>query len=206
MVDFTIPALTAIGGPLADTTLFEVSRAGQAASEKAAGSDLKSYLGKALVDIAFHPADNEPPASAYATLDTRNGHPVLDFDDTVAEAAIFTGLLQRGYGGGGLTVEVGYSMTSAVTGTCGWTVEFERIANKVLDIDADSFAAAQTITAVTVPGTSGLVDVVSVAVANGAAMASLAAGEQFRLRVKRDVATDTAVGDAELNFVRVKET
>ena len=40
-----ITGLTAIGGPLADNTLFEVHRNGQAASERAAGSDLKTYLG-----------------------------------------------------------------------------------------------------------------------------------------------------------------
>lgn len=206
MVDFTIPDLTAIGGALADNTLFEVHRNGQAASEKAAGSDVKAYLGKALVDLTFLPTDNEPPGSAYATLDTRNGHPVLDFDDTVAEAAIFTGVLHRAYAGGGLTVEIGYSMASAITGTCGWTAEFERIGDSQEDVDADSFATAQTVTAVTVPGTSGHVDVVSVAVTNGANMDSIAAGELFRLRVKRDVANDTAAGDAELPFVRVRET
>lgn len=52
MVDFTIPDLTAIGGALADNTLFEVHRNAQAASEKAAGSDLKTYLGHKLNNFA----------------------------------------------------------------------------------------------------------------------------------------------------------
>jgi hypothetical protein len=42
-------------------------------------------------------------------------------------------------------------------------------------------------------------------VADGAAIDGLAAGEQFRIRIKRDVANDTATGDAELHFVRVQE-
>jgi hypothetical protein len=152
----------------------------------------------------FYPASNEPPTTNYATLDTRNSHPVLDFDDTTAESSVFTGLLV-GYAGGGITVTVGFSMTSAITNTCGWTVEIERIGDQVLDIDADSFATAQTITAVTVPGTSGFVDVVSVNISNGANMDSVADGEQFRLRLTRNVSVDTAAGDAELHWVKVSE-
>jgi len=156
--------------------------------------------------INFYPADNEPPSSNYATLDTRNGHTVLDFDDTTAEYAIFTGVLPISYNGAGLTVQVAYSMTSDIANTCGWTVEFERIGDQQQDIDSDSFATAQTITAVTVPGTSGYVDLVSVDVVNGANTDNIAAGELFRLRLKRDVANDTAAGDAEMHWVSVKET
>lgn len=153
----------------------------------------------------FFPQDNEPPSSAYATLDLRNGHPVLDFDDTTAEAAIFTGMMPTAYAGGGITVTVGYSATSATSGTIGWTVEFERIGDQQQDVDSDGFASAQTITAVTVPATSGNVDVVSVNISSGASMDNIAAGEQFRLRIKRDVANDNATGDAELHWIRVSE-
>lgn len=156
--------------------------------------------------IAFKPVDNEPPATNFATLDARNGHPVLDFDTTTQEAAIFSGVLPLGYAGNGLTVEVFWAATSATTGTVGWDVAFERIDASSLDIDADSFATAQTITAVTVPGTSGQVIKSSVAISNGANIDSLAAGEAFRVRVRRDVANDTATGDAELLRVVVRET
>jgi hypothetical protein len=152
----------------------------------------------------FFPSANEPPTTNYATFDTRNSHPVLDFDDTTAESATFTGIL-FGYAGGGITVSVGFSMTSAITNTCGWTVEIERIGDQVLDIDADSFATAQTITAVTVPGTSGFVDVVSVNISSGANMDSLADGEQFRLRLTRNVSVDTAAGDAEFHWLAIRE-
>jgi hypothetical protein len=154
----------------------------------------------------FFPQDNEPPTATYATFDTRNSHPVLDFDDTTAEAAIFSDVLPRNYGGGGITVYVHYSPTSAITGTVGWTIEFERIGDSQQDVDADGFATAQTITAATVPGTSGHVDILNVAVTDGANMDSIAVGELFRIRIKRDVAGDSATGDAELHAVELKET
>ena len=156
--------------------------------------------------LTFKPWDNEPPASNFATIDTRNGHPVLDFDTTTGEAAIFSAILPRNYAGGGITVYVHASLTSAVTGTLGWLIAFERIGDGQQDIDSDGFASDQTITAATVPGTSGHVDILNVAVSNGANMDSIAAGEGFRLRVTRDVANDSAAGDAELVCVELKET
>lgn len=155
--------------------------------------------------MQFKPYDNEPPASNYATLDLRNNRPTLDFDDTTQEAAVFSGVLPAGYAGGGVTVTVFCSLTSATTGTVGWDVAFERTQASTDDIDSDSFATAKTVTAVTVPGTSGQVLAMSVNLANGAEMDSLAAGELFRLRVRRDVASDNAVGDAELLAVSIKE-
>jgi hypothetical protein len=155
--------------------------------------------------VVFRPMDNEPSTSNFATLDTRNNHPVLDFDTTTQETAIFSGVLSPAYAGGGLIVEVWWAATSATSGTIGWDVAFERIDESSLDIDSDSFASAQTITAATVPGTSGQVKKTSVTVTDGANMDSLAAGEAFRLRVRRDVANDTATGDAELLRVVVRE-
>jgi microcystin-dependent protein len=153
----------------------------------------------------FRPIDNEPPASAFATLDTRNSRPCLDFDTTTQEAAVFSDVLPSTYGGGGLVVTVHCALTSATSGTVGWDVAIERIDASGLDLDSDSFATAQTITAATVPGTSGQVLAMSVTLTNGAQMDSLAAGEPYRLRLRRDVANDTAAGDAELFFVTVRE-
>lgn len=144
------------------------------------------------------PMDNEPPTSNYATLDSRNGHPVLDFDTTTQESAVWTRALPADYSGGGVTVNIWCSLTSATSGTVGWLVSLERIDASSLDIDSDSFATAQTVTAVTVPGTSGQVLKMSVNISNGANMDSLAAGELFRLKIARDVTNDTATGDAEL--------
>jgi len=154
----------------------------------------------------FSPRSNEPPTSNYATLDTRNTQMVLDFDTTTQETAIWSGVMPYNYAGGNLTVYVHSSMTSATSGTVGWDVTFERIGSGSQDTDSDGFATAQTITAATVPATSGNVFIQSVtATAGSTGTDSIAAGEKFRLRLRRDVANDTAAGDAEVHAVVVRE-
>lgn len=153
----------------------------------------------------FTPLHNEPPASGYATLDTRNSHPVLDLDAAANEDAVFSGVMPQHYAGGGVTVYLHYAMSSATSGDVDWDVAFERIGDQQLDIDGDSFAAVNSADNTVVPGTSGLVDVVSVAFTAGADMDSVAAGESFRLKVTRDAASDTATGDAELIKVELRE-
>lgn len=156
-------------------------------------------------NLQWGPLVSEAPSTNAATLDSRNGHPVLDFDTTTSEATYFHGVLPNDYAGGGLTVYVWCALTSATSGTVGWLVSIERIDVSSLDIDADSFASAQTITAATVPGTSGQVLKMHVDISSGANMDSLAAGELFRLKIARDTANDTAAGDAELLRVMMIE-
>lgn len=154
----------------------------------------------------FTPQMNEPPSSNYATLDTRNLHPVLDFDDTTDESAVFSHVMPRAYSGSGVTIYIHYAMSTATDSTVDWDACFERIGDQQLDIDADSFAAVNSVDDTVVPATSGNVDVVSIAFTNGADMDSVAAGEGFRLKITRDATNDTATGDAELRFVEIKET
>lgn len=154
--------------------------------------------------LVFTPLHNEPPASAYATLDMRNAHPVLDFDDSTDESAVFTAVLPQRYGGGGVTVYLHWAATSATSGDVVWAVAFER---DNTDLDADSFAAAQSATDTT-DATSGVITTTSVAFTDGAQMDSLAVGEVFRLMVTRDAdnVADTMSGDAELVAVEIRET
>ena len=156
--------------------------------------------------ILFTPGGNEPPGNNYATPDVRNSHPVLDFDDTTVERAIFSAVMPEHYSGGGVTAYLHYSMTSAVADTVDWGGAFERIGDQQQDVDSDSFASDNTVNNTTVPGTSGNVDVVSIAFTDGADMDSVAAGELFRLRITRFATTDDATGDAELHAVELRET
>ena len=156
--------------------------------------------------LVFTPLQNEPPASNFATLDLRNLHPVLDFDATTNESAVFRGVMPRSYGGGGITVYIHYALTSAITLTVDWDVAWERIGDQQLDIDGDSFAAVNSVDNTTVPGTTGLVDIVTIAFTDGADMDSVAVGELFRLKITRDAVSDDATGDAELLVLEIKET
>lgn len=161
--------------------------------------------------LIWTPQCNEPPVADYATPDVRDGsttaHPVLDFDDTADESAVFSGVMPRHYDGGGVTVTLHWAATSATTGAVVWAVAFERIGDEQQDIDSEGFAAAQSGTFAP-PGTSGLVSADGIAFTDGAQIDNVAAGEGFRLDVYRDAdhGSDNMPGDAELRFVEMKET
>lgn len=156
--------------------------------------------------VVFSALHNEPPSSAPATLDMRNQHPVLDFDGGVNESAVFSAVMPRHYGGGGVTVHLHYAMSTAESGDIDWDATFERIGDQAQDIDADGFAPVNSLDGTTVPGTSGLVDIVAVTFVDGGDMDNVAVGESFRLKVTRDAVADSAAGDAELVKVEIKET
>ena len=169
----------------------------------AAGGTTKPFL-------SWTAQGNQPPAAAYATPDTRNSHPVLDFDGATDEEAVFGGVLPTAYAGGGLTVELWVGFTSATTGSAHFQAAIERMDVSTLDIDADSFAALNESDAITAPGTSGQFIKATVTFTDGADMDSLAAGEAFRLKIRRDAdgtgGTDDITTDAELFRIVMRET
>jgi len=155
----------------------------------------------------FSPQCNEPPSSGAATPDVRGGHPVLDFDDSADEAAVFTAILPWHYSGGGITVYAVVSFTSD-TGdghTGQLEIAFERIGDAGQDLDSDGFAAAKELT-VAVPSTCGHTEVGSVAFTDGAEIDGLAAGELFRVRVVCDASESDFSGDLELERLVLRET
>ena len=157
--------------------------------------------------LVFHPYNNEPPASNYATIDTRNSRPCLDFDATTNESAVFSSVMPQHYAGTtGVTVYIHYAMTSAEANTVDWDAAFELVGDQDLDIDGDDFAAVNSTDDTTVPGTTGLVDVISIAFTDGVDMDSVGAGDGFRLKITRDAVSDDATGDAELYWVEIRET
>lgn len=155
--------------------------------------------------LTFTPQCNEPPSSNFATLDRRNAHPVLDF--ALNEIGIFSDVLPRHYGGGGLTICLHYAMATANIYDIKLETCFERIGDEQQDLDTDGFAAAQNTGDHSVPNDPGLVDIIQSTHSNGEQMDSLEVGEGFRLKLKRiAVAGIDADGDLELRFIEIKET
>jgi hypothetical protein len=148
----------------------------------------------------FTPRENQPPATAFATLDTRNSIAVLDFNDTTVQNAVFLDVIpQFAILSSGLKIRLIWAATTATTGNCVWQVALERMTT---DIDADSFDTAASATATT-SGTSGIPNYTEITLTT---IDSVTAGDGFRLKVTRNAtsASDTMTGDAELIAVEIR--
>ena len=150
----------------------------------------------------FTAEHNQPPATAFATLDTRNSIAVLDFDATTDESAVFVGIIPEGASlGSGLKVRLHWMASTATADNCRWGVQFEKSGTNVgvadsFDTAAEAHSAAN--------GTSGIETVTEITITT---IDSLAAGDRFRLKVFRnadDATNDTMTGDAELVAVEVR--
>jgi hypothetical protein len=148
----------------------------------------------------FTARDNQPTASSFMTLDSRNAIAVLDADDAATESAVFVGILPEAASlGSGLIVSLRWMATTATSGDVRWSVAWEK---SNTDLDSDSFDTATAATA-TANGTSGIVTVTDITCTN---IDSLAALDLYRLRVQRLGAdgADTMNGDAELVAVEIR--
>jgi len=157
----------------------------------------------------FTALNNEPPAANFATLDTRNAIPVLDFDDSTNETAEFGSFMPRNYDGGGLTVTLGWMATDTTVTphNCIWDAAFKSVTNDEDDLDSKAYAAVNSVTDQEASA-SGEVSYCTITFTDGADMDSVAKGEYFRFKVTRDAAngSDNLTDDAELVFVEIKET
>lgn len=149
------------------------------------------------------------PASSYATPDLRNNHPVLDFDGSTDEEAYFELVMPAHYDGGSVVIDLYVALTSATSGTSRWQTDLERVNSAGPDLDADSFSGTFQSAGGAASGTSGIPTAISITHTAGAQMDSLAAGEPFRLKVRRDAdgtsGTDDITTDAELVRVVIRE-
>ena len=148
----------------------------------------------------FTPSQNQPPATAFATLDTRNSILVLDFDDATDESAIFVSVIPEAASlGSGLKIRLHWMATTATSGNCVWDVSLERMNT---DLDSDSFNTIASATAAA-NGTSGILTITEITLTT---IDSVTAGDGYRLKVNRDAnnGSDTMSGDAELVVVEVR--
>lgn len=164
--------------------------------------------------FAFGARDNHPPATVAATPDVRvntadtpdTNIPVLDFDAGVTEFADFSGVLPEHYAGGGVTLVVGYMMSTATSGGVRLDAQFKSQGDGD-NPTTKAYAAVQSVTS-SVPATAGIIEYATITFTDGSQIDSLAAGERFTLRVSRDHdhAGDDATGDMELVFVHALES
>lgn len=154
------------------------------------------------------PTANESTSSNFATLGQRNLHPVAEFDGSTDEEYVITLVMPSAYLGGGIIIETWWCFTSATSGSLRVQTAIERMDTSSLDIDADSFASFNSAGG-SAPATSGQIIKVSTTHASGAEMDSLAAGELFRLKIRRDAdgtsGTDDITTDAQLLFIHIKD-
>ena len=158
------------------------------------GSGTKTYA-------VFTVRDNQPPATAFATLDTRNSIAVLDFDAATDESAIFLGIMPEAASlASGLKIRLIWTASTATSGACVWDASLERMTT---DIDTDSFDTIASVTTTT-NATSGVPNYSEITLTT---IDSITAGDGFRLKITRDAnnASDTMTGDAELIAVEVQQ-
>lgn len=163
--------------------------------------------------LVFTARDGIPTATAGAAhailaggSTPAEGVPYLAFDSATDEHADFFGVLPRHYGGGGLTVTLHWA-SGVTSGATVWNVAFRRVADDAEDIDTSHSYDYNAVTATTASATAE-VDYAVITFTDGADMDSLAVGELFILRVRRDAdnGSDNMTGDGYLISVEVKET
>jgi len=164
------------------------------------GTTTNNYLASSTL-ARFTPRENQPPATAFATLDTRNSIAVLDFDAATVESAIFSSVIPEAADlTSGLLVRLLWMATSATSGNCRWGVQVER-ANT--DLDSDSYdTAAEADSAAN--ATSGIPTLTEITLTT---IDGLTEGDTYRFKVFRkadDATNDTMTGDAELIAVEIR--
>jgi hypothetical protein len=154
----------------------------------------------------FFPNGFEPTPVEYAVVDTVSGHPIVAYSDTTAKGGVWTDVLQSNYGGQGITAYIHTLAVSATNGTAGWLVSFDRVGDNQRVLSEDSYAAEITAVPTSVPATATRVFIIAVTCGSGAALDSIAAGESYHFRARRDVSSDNAVGNTGIVAIELRET
>lgn len=154
----------------------------------------------------FTPTSAEFPTSGFASPSVINERPVLAFDATTDENIYWTDIAPAGLSGA-ITVVVSYIMASATTGAVRFQAAIEAITDgDATDLDATTSFDTDNSNGATVPGTAGHIDQLSITMTNAD---SLAAGDYYRVRLRRDAdgtsGTDDAAGDCYVVAVELRD-
>lgn len=93
---------------------------------------------------------------------------------------------------------------TATSGVVAWLMSWERM-TATQDLDSDGFGSTSTATHVETPDVNGILAQSTLTVTATADLDSLTAGDTFRFRLTRHVATDTATGKAQVVSVELQE-
>lgn len=193
---------TAPATPPANTSIIYPKSDGKWYRKDSTGTEteLGAGVGGSKFSLYLSPASGEPPATLFATQDTRNNHPVLDFDQTLEESIYFTRKLV-GYMGGILRVNIYWMATTATSGNVVWEVSWEKM--NLQTLGSDSFGSPKSVTKAT-GASSDIYNVTSIDFTSTEIDGTLA-GELFRLRIRRIATGNTMTGDAELLGASIEE-
>ena len=187
--DYTLSTLTAGS----NVTITNASGSITIASTGGSGGGTKTYA-------FFTPLDAQPPASNFATLDTRQDIAVLEFDAGTEESTIFVGIMPEAASlGSGLKVRIHWMADTATSGDVRWGVQFQRLSD---DVDTATFDGVQEGNS-TANAASGALSVLELTITT---IDSIVAGDAYRLKVYREAAdgADTMTGDAQLIAIEVR--
>jgi len=135
---------------------------------------------------------NQPPATNFAVLDTRNSISVLEFRDTTADdAAIFVGVMpEAAVLSSGLKVRIHWMSDTQTSGNVRWQAHFQRC-DTGTDLDSDSFDANASNEATgTASATLGAPTITEITCGSGA-IDGIVAGDAYRLRITREQSDST---------------
>lgn len=198
-----------VGLPLATTGLsgvasfsstdFSVSATGHVslASPSTGAGGTKTYS-------VFTARDNNPPATNYATFDTRNSIGTLHFDGLTNEAAVFVGIMPESASYANLQARLKWITTSAVSGSVMWGVKWEQMTT---DLDSDDWSSVtELVHTIAGPGSTASGVPYTTAITCTGAFDSITGGDMYRLYVYRGAtaSSDDITTDVELVAVEVR--
>lgn len=159
------------------------------------------------------PEGSLPPATLFATFDTRAGGStpaeavsVLDYDDTTVEYTDWKVRMPDTYAGGDISIAIDWSATSATTGDVVWEAAIRAVPDDGEDIDGSHSYDYNAVTTTTASATGEIVTS-TISFTSGADMDSWGAGETAIVRIRRNPGSgsDTMAGDAEFWEAYIKE-
>lgn len=134
--------------------------------------------------------------------------PLLLFDDATIEYVDFLCRLSVKYAGGGITLSLLWSATSATSNNCIWQAAFRDLPDDAEDLDTTAFTYDYNTVTAAAPSAVGEQSYDTITFTDGADMDSTPAGDYCILRVARKASdgSDNMSGDAELIAISGKET